>query len=68
MTAVCDGQPETAAQETLSDLLERNQEGELDDAERRQLDDLIRTYRAGRVRKAQALKVAVSRGLRPRLN
>ena len=68
LLAVCDGQLEASLQELLSDLLERNQEGALDGAERRRLDDLMRTYRVGLVRKAQALKVAVNRGLRPRLS
>ncbi|HBI44388.1 MAG TPA: hypothetical protein DDY78_16275 [Planctomycetales bacterium] len=65
LLTVCDGQLEASTQDELSDLLERNQEGALDDVERRRLDDLMRTYRGGLVRKAQALKVAVSRGLRP---
>lgn len=68
LLAVCDGQLETSLQELLSDLLERNQEGALDGVERRQLDELMRTYRAGLLRKAQALKLAVHRGLRPRLS
>jgi len=63
LLAVCDGQWEASAQDELSDLLERNQEGALEDVERRRLDDLMRTYRAGLVRKAQALKIAVDRGL-----
>jgi hypothetical protein len=66
--AVCDTQLEESRQEVLSDLLERNQEGLLDDAERRRLDDLMRTYRASLVPKAQALKVGVNRGQRPRLS
>ena len=41
----------------LSDLLERNQEGTLEDVERRRLDDLMRDYRAGLVRKAQGLRL-----------
>lgn len=68
LLAVCDSQWEDHLQEELSDLLERNQEGALDGSERRRLDDLMRTYRAGLVRKAQAIKAAVSRGLRPRLS
>jgi hypothetical protein len=68
LLAVCDGQPEASFQEAFEDLLERNREGTLDGAERRRLDELMRTYRAGLVRKAQALKVAVNRGLRPRLS
>jgi hypothetical protein len=67
LLAVCDVQPDASAQEDLSELLERNQEGALDEGERRRLDELMRTYRAGLVRQAHALKVAVKRGLRPRL-
>lgn len=64
----CDGQLESSVQDILSELLERNQEGALADVERRRLDELMRSYRAGLVRKAQALKVAVSRGLLPQLS
>jgi hypothetical protein len=66
--AVCDYQPEAAAQDELSDLLDRNQDGSLDEVERRRLDELMRIYRTGLVRKAQALKIAVDRGLRGRLS
>ena len=68
LLAVSDGQLEASLQEILSDLLERNQEGAIDGVERLRLDDLMRTYRAGLVRKAQALKLAIHRGLRPRLS
>jgi hypothetical protein len=68
LLAVCDSQLDSSLQEDLSDLLERQREGVLDEGERRRLDDLMRIYRAGLVRKAQALTVAVNRGLRPRLN
>jgi hypothetical protein len=68
LLAVCDGELDAPAQDELSDLLERNQGGALNDVERHRLDDLMRTYRAGLVRKAQALKIAVDRGLRGRLN
>jgi hypothetical protein len=54
--------------EELSDLLIRNQEEQLIETERQRLDDLMRIYRVGLVRKAQALKVAVERGLRPPLD
>jgi hypothetical protein len=66
--AECDRQPDPSFEEALSDLLDRNREGELGAAERRQLDDLMSTYRRGLVRKAQALMVAVQRGLRPPLS
>jgi hypothetical protein len=54
----------TEQQATLSDLLTRNQENTLDAAGRRQLDELMRIYEHGLLRKAQALRVAVQRGLR----
>jgi hypothetical protein len=68
LLAVCDSQTADDQQEELSELLDRNQEGDLSPAERDRLAELMRGYRAGLVCKAQALKVAVSRGLRPRLS
>jgi hypothetical protein len=67
LLAVCDSAMGPDQEEELSDLLERNQEATLSEAERRRLDELMRAYRAGLVRKAQALRIAVARGLRPRL-
>ncbi|MGH9945503.1 MAG: hypothetical protein ACRD9R_24375 [Pyrinomonadaceae bacterium] len=49
---------------TLSDLLQQNREGALDAEGRRRLDELMRLYEYGLLRKAQALRVAVHRGLR----
>ncbi len=54
-------------QTTLSDLLERNREGTLDTTGKRRLDEMMRVYEHGLLRKAQALRVAVQRGLRPPL-
>ena len=65
--ALCDLEMETTQQETLSDLLARNREGQLNETEVSELDALMQVYRRGLVRKAKALKVAVSRGLRPAL-
>lgn len=48
----------------LSNLLVRNREGELDASGRKQLDELMQVYERGLLRKAQALRVAVQRGLR----
>ena len=62
--ALCDSQLSHEQQTTLSEFSSRNQEGELGEAETRQLDELMQVYRAGLVRKARALHVAVSRGLR----
>ena len=66
--ALCDLQIDTEQQEALTDLLARNQEGMLGEPERARLDEMMRTYRRGLVRKAQALHTAVKRGLRSRLN
>lgn len=68
LLAVCDSQPSQAEQEELSELLGRNQEGALLPTDRARLEALMRGYRTGLVRKAQALKVAIARGLRPRLS
>ena len=55
-------------QRALGALLARQREGSLDDTERHQLNDLMDVYRRGMVRKAQALKVAVDRGLQQPLS
>jgi hypothetical protein len=55
-------------QATLSELLDRHREGMLTPADHQALDAVMGTYRFGLVRKAQAMKVAVERGLRPALD
>ena len=50
-------------QSALSELLERNHENGLAEQARRRLDDLMRVYEHGLLRKAQALRAAVQRGL-----
>jgi uncharacterized protein YbgA (DUF1722 family) len=55
-------------QRELGDLLARQREGSLDGIERRRLNELMDLYRRGMVQKAQALKVAVDRGLQPPLS
>ena len=62
--ALADSQLGATDQERLDDLLGRNREGTLDDAGRRALDALMQVYEQGMLRKAQALRVAVQRGLR----
>lgn len=62
--ALCDIQMLPQQQESLSELLTRNQEGQLNEPDVKQLDDLMQIYRRGLVRKAKALKVAVERGLK----
>ena len=61
---LCDLQMTPEQQRELSDLLERNRENQLTDQEAIHLDELMQVYRRGLVRKAEALKVAVQRGLR----
>jgi hypothetical protein len=52
----------------MSDLLDRNREGQLQPGEKRELDDLMRIYSQGTLKKAMGLAEAVRRGLRPRLS
>ncbi|ETX04335.1 hypothetical protein [Candidatus Entotheonella palauensis] len=66
--SLCDMQMTDADQETLSRLLSRNRENRLSELERRQLGDLMTVYRRGLVRKAQAWKEAVARGLKASLS
>jgi hypothetical protein len=65
---LCDLTMQEADQQALNELLARQREGTLDDAERPVLNALMGVYRSGLVRKAQAVKVAVERGLRPPLS
>jgi hypothetical protein len=65
--ALCDLQMPGDQQEQLNDLLIHNREGKLGTADQERLDQLMLIYRRGMVRKAQALKVAVERRLRPAL-
>ncbi|MGH9844753.1 MAG: hypothetical protein ACREEM_39045 [Blastocatellia bacterium] len=51
----------------LSDLLARQREDQLDEGGRHQLAELMHLYEKRLLRKAQALRVAVERGLRPPL-
>jgi hypothetical protein len=66
--ALCELQMDVEQQDELGDLLARNQEGLLDETERQRLDELMQVYRRGLVRKAQALQIAVARGLKAPLN
>ena len=54
-------------QNELADLLDDQREGALNSASRERLAALMHDYRRGMVRKSEALKVAVLRGLRPPL-
>jgi hypothetical protein len=66
--ALCELQMDVEQQDELGDLLARNREGLLDETERQRLDELMQVYRRGLVRKAQALQIAVARGLKAPLN
>jgi dsDNA-binding SOS-regulon protein len=65
--ALCDLEMDEDQQRELSHLLAGNRESLLDAESQARLDELMQIYRRGLVRKAQALKVAVQRGLRPPL-
>lgn len=65
--AICDSQMTEIDQERMGELLERQREGLLLDGEIELLDDLLSVYQQGMIRKAEALKVAIDRGLRARL-
>jgi hypothetical protein len=64
--ALCDAMLSVDEQARLSELLGRHGEGELGEAEVGELDGLMQVYRTGLVRKAEAWKVAVERGLQNR--
>ncbi|HUN09502.1 MAG TPA: hypothetical protein PLQ56_23055 [Aggregatilineales bacterium] len=61
---LCDQMMPADQQAEMSRLLDRNQNGEITSAELFQLDELLNTYQKGTLRKAEAWKVAVARGLR----
>ncbi len=53
----------TKQQKVLHKLLEKNGEGELTNAEKKELDAMMELYEVATLRKSQALRVAVKRGL-----
>ena len=65
--SLCDSQMMDADQEELSALLAEQGAGKLTPARRCRLDDLMKVYREGLLRKSEALRVAVQRGLKPPL-
>ncbi|MFM2431400.1 MAG: hypothetical protein RLZZ511_2613 [Cyanobacteriota bacterium] len=62
--ALCDRMMTDDDQTEMSQLLEQHREGLLTEPAQQRLDALMRIYRAGMVRKAEAWKIAVERGLR----
>jgi hypothetical protein len=65
--ALCDAEMDGAQQAELSDLLDSQREGRLTAQDNERLEALLDVYRRGLVRKAQAWKTAVQRGLKPAL-
>jgi hypothetical protein len=65
--ALCDSRMPPDEQEQMSELLWRQREDRLDATDRPRLEQLLDIYRRRLLQKAEALRVAVSRGLRPPL-
>jgi hypothetical protein len=68
LLALCDANLDPASQAELSSLLADLREGTLAASQQARLDQLMTGYRRGLVLKARALREAVARGLRPRLD
>jgi hypothetical protein len=66
--ALCEMQMEGDQQRIFSDLQSRHSEGQLEVQEIRKLEELMKFYRHGSVRKAKAMHIAVMRGIIPTLN
>lgn len=64
VVAAADATLPAAEDARLSELLDRQQAGALNNGERAELSALIERYEAGLLRKAHALREAVRRGLR----
>jgi hypothetical protein len=64
--ALADSEMAAGEQAELDELQDKEREGQLMGEDRPRLDELLHTYRQGLIRKAQAVRVAVQRGLRPR--
>ena len=62
--AAADGVMPAAEDQRLSELLDLQQAGRLTDVQRAELTALMQVYQNGLLRKAQALREAVGRGLR----
>jgi predicted DNA-binding protein len=64
LLALADSQMESAQDDRLSELLHKQQAGQLLSTERSELLALMQIYQEGLLRKAKALNEAVRRGLR----
>jgi len=65
---LCDLKLDDAEQQQMSVLLEKQREQEIDPVESQRLELLMDNYRRGLLLKARALKEAVKRGLKARLD
>jgi hypothetical protein len=65
LLTLCDLELDALQQADLSDLLARQREGLLTQADRDHMDALLGEYRRGLIQKARAWNEAVQRGLRP---
>ncbi len=68
VVALADLQLAPEQDQRLSDLLHKQQASQLAEAEHIELTKLMQVYQEGLLRKAQALREAVQRGLREPLN
>ncbi len=66
--ALCELQLPTGQDQRLSELLDRQHAGLISEVERPELTTLMQTYQLRLLRKAQALREAVQRGLLPPLS
>jgi hypothetical protein len=66
--ALCELQLPPEQDQRLSELLDRQQAGLMSEVERPELSGLMQTYQLKLLRKAQALREAVQRGLLPPLS
>lgn len=66
--ALCNSELDVELQQELSQLLADSREGMLNSASQERLDALMQLYRRGLVRKAEAVQIAVKRGLLQPLN
>lgn len=66
--ALADLQMEPELQEELTELLYENETGSISDAHHSRLNEILKIYRKGMVRKSRALAIAVERGLRTPLD
>ena len=65
--AVADLQMQPALAERFGELLDKQQDGDLSELEQPELLGLLQIYQEGLVSKAEGLREAVRRGLRPPL-